>query len=244
MRFKAFICEVLAREFYYWSAVSPHIVDIELLDSYYHEYPEDMHKILQEKIDLLEEKKHTYDYIVLGFGLCGKVLENLKSRSIPVVMPKAHDCITLFMGSKDVFAEYFRDNPGTMYYMASWLERNGLKKERKELDSIGLGGSYEEYVKKYGEENAKYLIEIADQWKKNYNTSLYLDNDLIEKDFTGQVAKLAQERAWEFRKKKSDSSLVNKLLFGEWNEQEFLIAHKDSIIYPSYDEGIIKNKKV
>ncbi len=243
MRFKAFLCEVLAREFYYWAAASPHIIDIELLDSYYHEYPQDMHKILQEKIDFLEEKQDIYDYIVLGFGLCGKVLENLKSRSIPIVIPKAHDCITLFMGSKEVYAQYFRDNPGTIYYIASWLERNGLKKERKELASIGLGESYDDYVKKYGEENAKYLIEMADQWKKHYNSGLYMDNKLIEHDFTGQVAELAQERGWKFSKKESDSSLIKKLLWGEWNEQEYLIVDRDSLIYSTYDEDIIKSKK-
>lgn len=240
MRLKAYACEVLARPFYYWSALSEHVIDIELMSSDYHEYPKEMHKMLQEKIDDLDGRKDKYDYIILGFGLCGNVLEGLESRSIPMVVPRAHDCITLFMGSKELYEKYFRENAGTMYYIESWIERNGLKKERKELESIGLDKSYEEYVAKYGEENAKYLMEIANEWKERYNKALYIAGDSKNIDFSKDVEELAKKRNWSYQKIEGDASLIRKLVFGKWDKKEFLVVDAYSKIAQTADSSIME----
>ncbi|MCT4619677.1 MAG: DUF1638 domain-containing protein [Marinisporobacter sp.] len=230
MRLKALICDVLSREFYYWASISEHVIDIELMSSDYHEYPKEMHKILQKRIDELEKMKDQYDYILIGFGLCGNVLEGLESRSIPMIIPRAHDCITLFMGSKETYEKYFRENTGTMYYIESWIDRNGLKKERKELESIGMDKSYEEYVEKYGEENAKYLIEIAEEWKNRYNKALYISSELNNNDFSKEVKKLAEERNWDYEEMKNNPDIIKKMVNGQWNEKQFLIVNQHSKI--------------
>ncbi|HYE81705.1 MAG TPA: DUF1638 domain-containing protein [Clostridia bacterium] len=239
MRLKAYICDVLAREFYNWSAFSDHVIDIELISSVNHEYPKRIHKLLQEKIDALGGAEYPYDYILLGFGLCGNVLEGLESKDIPVVVPRAHDCITIHMGSKEAYENYFNSNTGTMYYVESWIERNGLKKERRELDSLGLGGTYEELIEKYGEENAEYLIGIANGWKDSYKKALYLDSDLTYKDFSQEVRLLAKERNWDFEQMKSDHSLIKRMVFGDWGDDEFLVIPPDSMIQQSVDGKIV-----
>lgn len=245
MRLKAFICDVLAREFYYWSALSPHTIDIELLSSENHEYPKEINRILQSKIDCLDKEKHKYDYILLGYGLCGKVLEGIESKDIPMIISRAHDCITFFMGSKEKYNEYFINNAGTMYYIESWIERNGLKKERKELEAIGLDGTYEEYEKKYGEEGAKYLIELANEWKNKYNKALYIASELTNQTFSNnyvnEVKKLACERNWSFDEIKENSSLIKKMVFGEWNDKEFHMVPSFSKIYQTVDERIVSS---
>ncbi|WP_246637713.1 DUF1638 domain-containing protein [Crassaminicella profunda] len=212
------------------------------MSSDYHEYPKDMHKILQQKIDELEKVKDQYDYILLGFGLCGNVLEDLESRSIPIVAPRAHDCITLFMGSKETYEKYFKENTGTMYYIESWIDRNGLKKERKELESIGMNNSYEEYVEKYGEENAKYLIQMADEWKSRYNKALYISSELKHKDFSKEVKELAEERNWDYEERKNNCDLIKKMVNGEWQENKFLIVDQHSKIYHTTDSKLIDFK--
>ncbi|KUO75696.1 MAG: hypothetical protein APF77_04165 [Clostridia bacterium BRH_c25] len=239
MRLKAFACDVLARELYYWSALSVHIIDIELISSVNHEYPKRIHKLLQEKIDALEGAEQLYDYILLGFGLCGNVLEGLESRGIPIVVPRAHDCITVFMGSKEAYDNYFNYNTGTMYYVDSWIERNGLKKERRELDSLGLGGTYEELAAKYGEENAEYLIGIANGWKAMYKKALYLTNDLTDNDFSQEIEALAKDRNWDFARMKSDHSLIKRMVSGDWEDSGFLVIPPDSMIRQSVDSRIV-----
>lgn len=239
MRLKVFACDVLARELYYWSALSENVVDIELMTSENHEYPKESHKILQKHIDHLDTKKDLYDYILIGYGLCGNVLEGIESRNIPLVVPRAHDCITLFMGSKNIYEEYFRKNVGTMYYIESWIERNGLLQERKELQSIGLDRTYEEYVEKYGEENAKYLTEIASEWQRSYDKALYIKSNYKNVDFTKEVKELTQKRNWSYNVFEGNSRIIREMIMGNWKEEEFLIVDKNSRINQTVDENII-----
>jgi hypothetical protein len=34
------------------------------------------------------------------YGLCNLALTSLRARAVPVVVPRAHDCITLYLGSR------------------------------------------------------------------------------------------------------------------------------------------------
>jgi len=55
---------------------------------------------LQAAIDEAEADAEKYDALALGYGLCGNGLAGLEARSVPLVLPRAHDCITLLMGSR------------------------------------------------------------------------------------------------------------------------------------------------
>lgn len=244
MRLKALICDVLSREFYYWSALSDHVVDIEAVCSEdYHEYPKKLHQKLQEKIDALDEQNKKYDAILLGYGLCGNALQGITGRRIPLLIPRAHDCITLFMGSKELYAKAFEENAGTMYYILSWMERNGLRKERRELESIGLGATYEEYVNKYGEENARYLIEISQEWQARYSKALYIQSGLSPRDMADEVKALAAERKWAFQQMRGDSSIIKRMVQGEWEDKDFLRVEPGCTIYQTNDGAIVCSKK-
>jgi hypothetical protein len=39
-----------------------------------------------------------------------------------MIIPKAHDCITLFLGSKERYRTYFDAHPGTYWYTPGWVE--------------------------------------------------------------------------------------------------------------------------
>ena len=54
------------------------------------------------------------------------------ARDIPVVLPRAHDCITLFLGARERYAEQM-EGPATYWYVADQLERNDGYK-------AGIGG--------------------------------------------------------------------------------------------------------
>ena len=61
---------------------------------------------LQIAIDEAEAEAGKYDAIALGYGLCGNGLAGLEARSVPLVLPRAHDCITLLMGSRTEFEHF------------------------------------------------------------------------------------------------------------------------------------------
>ena len=92
-------CAVISRECYHCAAVSDNIIDIRILDKDLHDMGErKMSAILQDAIDAVDTEK--YDAILLGYGLCNNGVRGLRS-TLPLVIPRAHDCITLLLGSKD-----------------------------------------------------------------------------------------------------------------------------------------------
>ena len=76
---------------------------------------------IQEAVDRTPEG--VYDAILLGYGLCGNGLDGLTARHTRLVLPRAHDCIALLMGSRERYRAYFEANPGTYYRSTGWLER-------------------------------------------------------------------------------------------------------------------------
>jgi hypothetical protein len=100
-----------------------------------------MSEKLQVEIDKVDAGK--YDTILLCYGLCNNGVCGLHS-PLPMVIPRAHDCITLLMGSKERYKDYFDHNPGTFFFSPGWLERN--KDPADTADSIptqlGMGKTY------------------------------------------------------------------------------------------------------
>ena len=76
---------------------------------------------LTETLSRVDETR--YDAVLLGYGLCSNGLVGMGARSIPLVVPRAHDCITLFLGSKERYLQYFQDNPGVYFMTSGWIGR-------------------------------------------------------------------------------------------------------------------------
>ena len=111
MRIRAIACEVMARTLYREAALAPHVIDVELLEQALHDdRPASRLSRLQSQIDATPAAK--YQAIVLLYGLCNLALEGLQARDLPVAVARAHDCITLYLGSRQRYdAEILRD-PG------------------------------------------------------------------------------------------------------------------------------------
>src|SRR3970282_111799 len=133
MRLLALTCEVLARSVYLCAARSPHVVDVRLNRRGLHDDPPNLRAILQADIDAIGTP---YDAVVLAYGLCGGATAGLRAGSIPLVVPRAHDCITLFLGDRARYQAEFVGNPGTYWYVQDYLERTD---ERRAVR--GLGGA-------------------------------------------------------------------------------------------------------
>ena len=125
---KLIACEVAFREICWASARSASLVDLEFLSQGYHDNSDIGRERLQERIDAVPEGK--YDAILLGYALCNNMVVGLQARHTPLVIPRAHDCITFFLGSKERYARVFREHPGTYYYTAGWLEHRHRGGER------------------------------------------------------------------------------------------------------------------
>ena len=150
---KLIACNVFWREACLAIAESPHVIDADFTEVGEHIHCDSLRSIIQAKIDTADESGRNYDAIVLLYGLCGNAGVGLRSRSSPLIMPRAHDCCTILLGSKTRFHELFGDNPSTPFSSTGYMERgNYFMRVDEDGSSILYGDEYASYVERYGEE--------------------------------------------------------------------------------------------
>jgi hypothetical protein len=240
MRLLCIGCEVLARPLYLCAAHSPHIVDIHLFRRGLHNDPADLYARLQTEIDAADSKR--YDAVVMAYGLCGKATAGLTARDVPLVVPRAHDCITLFLGSRERYQEQFESFPGTYWYALDYVERDDGSGGSLALGSgseTDINAVYEEYVRKYGQDNADYLMEVMGAWQQHYQRAALIDmgvGDIAAVQARAQAD--ASRRGWTFDRVPGDVILIHRLLAGDWDDA-FLVVQPGEQVQMSYDEDVI-----
>jgi hypothetical protein len=242
MRLRLISCEIFFREMCALIARSRHTIDVEFLPKGLHDVgTAEMYGRLQAAIDRIDNSP--YDAILLGYGLCNNGIVGLSSRDKQLVVPRAHDCITLFMGSASRYMDYFQNHPGVYFTTTGWIERGGADGELSQLalgKSLGFRQTYEEMVARYGEDNARYLQEELGNLTRHYRQFTFIEMG-VEPDgsFEERTRQDATERGWAFEKVRGDMSLLQRMLDGQWDEKEFLVVPPGFQIVAKYDEGII-----
>ncbi len=241
LRLCCIACEISYRELCLLTARSRNIIDLDFLPKGLHDIETpDMLERIQERVDNASSSKIPYDYITLAYGLCNNGTVGLMARSIPLVMPKAHDCITFFLGSRQRYREYFDSHPGTYFRTTGWTERNFAAEEGRIMQKLGLDKTYEEYVKQYGEENASFIMETMGAWQENYERLTYIDMGVAgHLGYDERSREEAGEKQWLFEKVAGDLVLLRKLTEGEWEEESFVIVHPGQKIAATSDDDVI-----
>ena len=241
LRLKCLACEVLARSVYWGAARSPHSVDITLQRIGLHVTPNKLREALQSEIDAVDGE--SYDAVVLAYGLCGKATAGLRAGKVPLVLPRAHDCITLFLGGREKFAREFDACPGTYWYVQDFIERGDNDDLVLSIGAQTAGDSdqvYADYVEKYGKDNADYLMEAMAAWQTHYERAVYIDLGLGDgKPVAARAEADAKQRGWRFEQMAGDLVLVRRLLAGEWDE-DFLIVKPGEKIEMVGGEEIVR----
>jgi Protein of unknown function (DUF1638) len=239
MRLKLIGCEVLFREMCHASAHSPHQVELEFLPKGLHDLGgKPMAAKIQEAVDRTPEG--IYEAILLGYGLCGNGLNGLTARHTPLVLPRAHDCIALLMGSGTRYQVYFEDNPGTYYRSTGWLER-GRGLQQLTHQTVGFDESLEVLIGKYGEDNGRYLYEELTRYHSQYRKLTFIETGLESGGkFIDEAAAEAAEKGWSFERLPGDLAWLDRLVRGEWTDAEFVVALPGQSIAASYDSGVVK----
>lgn len=242
MNLKVIACKILQREIFSLAWCCKHTLDISTIRQRYHETPVKLHDLLQEEIDRVEsgEDSHTndveaFDAILLGYGLCSNALVGLHSSKYPLVVPRAHDCITLFMGSKKRYQDCFDTYKGAFFYGPAWTEL-GLCQDEEYLDRL-----YRQYMEQYEDEDTVlYLMEMEKEMLRNYKHAVYITST-SRQDEAGreQVKRQALEKQWDYIEMEGSNRLLRKMLDGEWDPEEFLIVPPGFEIAASMDEGIL-----
>ncbi|MCE5323542.1 DUF1638 domain-containing protein [bacterium] len=241
-KIKIIACEALSYEIKQAAAKSRHETDIELLAFGLHNTPDELRDTIQSQIDECEDQD--YELIALGYGLCSRGTADIVARSIPIIIPRAHDCITLFLGSRERYNKEFAAHPGTYYYSPGWIDFKEGDVQQGFIDDVherNYQEKYRQYLEKYGEENAKYLIEQEQQWYQHYTRATFINMGLgdIEayRKFTHEIA---DSHNWEYAEIEGSMSLIERLVNLQWDEDDFLYVEPGHKIAESFDEDIIR----
>ena len=143
MKFKLIGCQVFMRELYMLAAHSPHSVHIRWMPTDLHTQPQkDLRPALQAEIDKIEQESDPCDAILLGYGLCSMGTVGLKSKSIPLIIPRAHDCITML-----------------------WVRANGIRRFSKNTAAAYTG------IHRAGSSSSRPLAAATTNRPNTWNTS-------------------------------------------------------------------------
>ncbi len=240
MRYKCLTCEALTRPVYLSAALSPHSIDIELVRIGLHDRPKDLRSQLQAMIDAVPAEK--YDAVLLAYGLCGQATAGLAARQAPLVMPRAHDCITLFLGSRERYRQQFEGNPGTYWYSQDYIERRDSASLTLSMGSgvtDNIQAEYDRYVEKYGKDNADYLMEVMGGWSSHYNRAVFIDLEVGDASSVEALARAeAQRRGWTFEHLPGDIGLIRRLVMGDWDD-DFLVVPPGQKIVMTGADGVV-----
>lgn len=227
-------CAVLEDEVSQFAREFPHVIRIEVLEQGLHLEPNKLRRELQAAIDRVETETAA-DVIVLGYGLCSRGTEGVRTRRCRLVIARAHDCLTHLLGSKERYAAYVAAHPGTYWYSPGWNKHHlppGPERYEK---------CRREYAEKYGEDNAEFLMQSEQAWFKNYNRAAFVHlgvGDIAREWHRTQVC--AAWLGWECDFQAGDPALLRGLLAGPWDDERFLLLQPGETFRMTADERVIE----
>lgn len=237
MRLAIIGCMVMNREISHLTAQSGNVVRVWWLRQGLHDTPDVLREELQHKIDEIERENQMLpahlrmEAVVLAYGLCSNGVIGLHSRSLPVIVPRCDDCISLFLGSAERYRKLFRELPGIYWYNNGWIEqaftpsRENYARQRAQ------------YAEEYGEENADYLMECTNNWMGQYRHCGFITCPLGDRpDYESYARQAAKDFGWQFTRVEGDMAYLDALVNGPWDDARFLTCPPRSCISAEYDE--------
>jgi hypothetical protein len=236
MRLKFVTCKVIQREAYLCASRSKNIVDIVLMPQGLHDTPDILRSEVQKELDKTADGTgKPYDAILLGYCLCSNGITGLHS-DIPIVVSRGHDCMTLLLGSRHRYQEYFDTHKGIYWYSIGWIEQCNAPMPGKERFETILA----QYTEKYGNDNAQYLMEMEQSWIKEYKRAVFIDWGLPGSENAKNYTKeCADYLGWEYDEIAGSDKLMQRLIEGDWNDEDFLVVPPGQTIRDDLTEAHI-----
>lgn len=228
-------CLVLEDEVNLLRRDCPSLVHVEWMEQGLHNDPPKLRIELQRAIERVESQHPDVEVIVLGYGLCSRGTEGVKTSRCRLVIARAHDCITHLLGSKDRYADYVKQNPGTYWYSPGW-NKHSIPPGKERYDRLRR-----QYIEQYGEDNADYLMESEQHWFKTYDNAafVHLGAGDVEKQHAYTQA-CAQWLGWRCDLQHGDPALMKTLLSGPWDHDRFLLLNPGQTFRMVADERVVE----
>ena len=197
-------CEVFRDEF---EAVCPPEMARTYLEQGLHRTPGKMPEAIQGVIDGLPTDTQL---VLLGYGLCSNGVVGVTARLAPIIMPKVHDCIAVLLGSVKRYEAEMEACAGTYYITPGWAK----------YGTTSLSAYKDEYLPKYGEEDARYVVE---ECLKHYTRIAFIDHGAGDVELGRAHAKeFAETFGKRYEEIPGDLDYLRRLVSGPWDGGDFL----------------------
>jgi hypothetical protein len=196
----------------------PADVPYEVLDFGLHLKPQELKRVLQERID---EASRSAEAVILGYGLCSMAVVGLHATTATLVVSRSDDCIAIFLGSCADYKQQASTEPGTYYLTKGWIE---------------VGDSpfseHDKLVAKYGEAKAMRMMKLT---LKNYTRLAFINTGAYNLDTYRDYARRASEK-FDLRYEEIDgsSALVQKMIAGPWDDEFVVVSPGETITYEMF----------
>lgn len=234
MKKKIFViaCAVLAVDMKHSATELGLDVEYMFLEAGLHSNPKLLNKKLQTAINEITATG-ICDRIIIGYGVCGYGTIGIQSGNVPLILPKVHDCIALFLGGDAAYKSEFKKYPGTYYFSAGWCEeKTEPMSQRSQITYFGDQKlKYSDVVNKYGEKAANQTFKFLNSWQKNYQRAVFIETGAkVAPHYVDLAKKTAEEFHWRFDKIQGSQSLIKKILTLDQSTPEILYVPPDHVI--------------
>ena len=196
----------------------PPAVRYQILDFGLHVRPGELKRALQDAID---RSGGEADVILLGYGLCSLAVVGLRANSCTLVVPRADDCIALFLGSQNAYRQQASCEPGTYYLTKGWIEVGDTPFEQ-----------YPRLVERCGEQRAKRMIQLM---LKNYTRLALINTGQYEVERYREYARrTAEQFGLRYEEIEGSSALVKKMLLGPWDDDFLVVPPGGEVRYEEF----------
>ena len=215
-------------------------VSMEFLPGGLHSRPNELRQRLQAAIDEASAAQRG-DMIAVGYGVCGLGTVGIHARHIPLVVPRVHDCIALFLGSDAAYKQQFARYPGTYYISAGWVEEKAQPPSASDKSAQGADASpangrtaqrstpppdVDQLLEKYGRDNAEAIRYFMNSWQRNYQRAAFIDTGVAgrRRRYADIAEAMAREFGWAYEELPGTSELLTELLMQRHTTDQILIV--------------------
>lgn len=212
-------CDVFKEEIEAFAARGAAWKSVRFLEMGLHDFPDNLRSELASALLAIEEDPQV-ETILLAYGRCGNGLVGLQAGRARLVLPQAHDCLSILLGGRERHDAILRETPGTYFYSPGWIRGKRVPGPDRE--------SYlrELYRERYpdDEEMLDDLVEVDRESFAHNSCAAYVDitgNAQAEAYCKG----CAHYMGWSYKHLEGDPSFLESLLTGPWNDpQRFLVV--------------------
>ena len=203
-RTKIIACRTLIEEM---RPLLPPGMEVLTLESGLHLHPDKMRDALQALVDDITVNTET---IILGYGLCSMGVIGLKASHSTLVIPRQHDCISIFLGSRRAYEEALDQEPGTYFLSKGWIDAE-----------ITLLDELKRMEERYGKKRAQRVMK---RMLQHYRRLAFIDMGYEDQEAYRQFSRrTAKELNLAYEEIRGTAEVLRRICNGPW-DRDFAVA--------------------